>query len=242
MTWDDRLAGWWLGEVASDPAYREVVVPALLELLDPEPGSRYLDLGCGEGQAMRAVAASGGRPVGCDASPTLAALAASAGPVAVARLPDLSWVAPASLDGAYAVLVLEHLEDHRAVFEAAAGAVRPGGCLVVVSNHPVYTSPGSVPVFDPADDEVLWRWGSYLESGATEVPAGELSITFHHRPLGSLLSAAAATGWRLERLVEHGVGEQQAAGDALLARQRHIPRLMGVRWRRDAPAAPGVVG
>jgi hypothetical protein len=85
---------------------------------------------------------------------------------------------------------------------------------------------------DPTDGEVLWRWGPYLDEGASEVPAGDGAVTFHHRPVSRLLSAAAGAGWCLERLEELGVGEVQAAGDPLLDAQRHIPRLLAARWLR----------
>ncbi len=233
MSWDERLAAWWVGEVAGDPAYAEVVVPLALEVLDPRPGARYLDLGCGEGQVMRAVASAGGRVYGCDASPSLAARAASVGPVVVGRLPDLGWAADGSFDGAYAVLVLEHVAEFRETLEAAARVVRPGGVLAVVVNHPAYTAPGSAPVLDPTDGEILWRWGTYLDEGFSDVPAGEGSVRFHHRPMGRLLSAAAASRWCLELIVEEGVADPQAARDALLEAQRHVPRLLAARWVRE---------
>jgi hypothetical protein len=110
--------------------------------------------------------------------------------------------------------------------------VRPGGVLALVANHPAYTAPGSGPLVDTEDGEVLWRWGPYMEEGSSEEPAGGGSVVFHHRSLGVLLTTAAGAGWRLERLVEHGVGEQRAAEDPLLAAQQQIPRLLAVRWLR----------
>lgn len=179
---------------------------------------------------MRLAAAPGVHVVGVDATRDLLRVAAAAGPVVEARLPDLGWVRPASLGGAYAVLVLEHVVDDAALFAAVARAVRPGGALVVVMNHPAYTPPGAGPVIDPTDGEVYWRWGPYLEDGAGDEPAGEGTITFHHRPLGALLTRAAAAGWTLEEMVE-----RPATGDvlgSLVGDQGHIPRLLGVRWRR----------
>ena len=181
---------------------------------------------------MRALAACGARVLGCDLSTRLAGRAARTGPVAVCRLPDLSWVRPGSLDGALAVLVLEHLPDGLGLFAAVAAAVRPGGVLALVANHPAYTAPGSGPLVDPEDGEVLWRWGPYMEGGTSTEPAGEGTVTFHHRSLGVLLTAAAAAGWSLESLVEHGVGDGRAAADPLLGAQRQIPRLLAVRWVR----------
>jgi SAM-dependent methyltransferase len=230
MPWDDAVADWWVEEVASDPVYAEEVIPLALAALAPVPGGRYLELGCGEGEVMRAAAARGARVLGCDLSERLARRAAAAGPVAVCRLPDLSWVRRESLDGAVAVLVVEHLPEAAPLFAAAAGAVRRGGVLAMVANHPAYTAPGSGPLVDPDDGEVLWRWGPYMDEGSSEEPAGEGAVVFHHRSLGNLLSAAAAAGWCLESLVEHGVGERRAAEDPLLAAQRQIPRLLAARW------------
>ena len=230
--WDDSVADWWVGEVAADPVYAQEVVPLALGMLEPVPGRLYLELGCGEGEVMRAVLARGARILGCDLSERLARRAAAAGPVAVCRLPDLRWVRDGALDGACAVLVLEHLEDPGPVFGEAARVVRRGGVLALVANHPAYTAPGSGPLVDAEDGEVLWRWGPYMEEGTSEEPAGEGTVTFHHRSLGVLLTTAASAGWCLERLVEHGVGEQRMAEDPLLAAQRQIPRLLAVRWVR----------
>ncbi len=231
MTWDDALAGWWLDEVAGDPAYSDEIIPLTMELLDAGPGMTVLDLGCGEGQVMRAVAGTGAVPVGCDLLPELAERARGAGAVVVGRLPDLGWLRPGSVDAAVAVLVLEHLDAVEPLFAAASVAVRPGGVLIAVLNHPAFTSPGSGPFIDPDDGEPLWRWGPYLEPGFSREPAGEATVVFHHRPMGELLTAAAGAGWALERLVELGVGAGGASDDPLLARQRHIPRILGVRWR-----------
>ncbi len=228
--WDDTVAEWWTGEVAADPVYADEVVPLALEVLDPQPRRRYLEMGCGEGQVMRAIAGHGGRALGCDLSENLARRASAAGPVAVCRLPDLSWLQPGCVDGACAVLVLEHLEEAAPLFSEAARVVRPGGVLALVANHPAYTAPGSGPLVDPEDGEVLWRWGPYMEEGLSEEPAGEGSVIFHHRTLGALLTAAASAGWSLQCLVEHGVGDRRAAEDSLLAAQRQIPRLLAVRW------------
>ncbi len=45
-----------------------------------------------------------------------------------------------------------------------------------------------------------------------------------------LLNEAAMAGWSLERMVERGAGDGQAMRDPLLALQREVPRLLGVRW------------
>lgn len=231
MTGDwEALAGWWAEQVVEDPAYREDVLPLLIDVLQPGAGRCYLDLGCGEGQGMRAVAGVGADVVGCDVSEAL--LRNGSGSRVRARLPDLGWARSGAFDGAFAVLVLEHMAEVAGVFEAARRVVGPGGVLTVVINHPVFTAPGAGPFVDPEDGETLWRWGAYLTAGQTEEPAGRGSVTFHHHPLGEILGEAAAAGWTLERFEERPVGEAAAARDPLLAAQRDLPRLLGLRWGR----------
>jgi len=234
VTWDEAVAGWWQSEVSADPAYAEVVIPLALDLIGPQPGEMWVDLGCGVGSVMRAVVGSGGSVVGCDSSASLARLASAAAPTVMARLPDLSWLGAAAVAGAYAVLVLEHLPDLAPLWAGCARAVRPGGALVAVLNHPVMTSPGSAPVFDPQDGEILWRWGEYLSPGSTTERAGSGTVVFHHRPLGLLMEEAAEAGWALQRMVERPAGAVQSSRDPLLEGQRQVPRLLGLRWERPA--------
>lgn len=227
--WDSQ---WWLSEVAADPAFQDEVIPLLLELAHAEPDGLWLDLGCGEGQGMRALAATGARVVGCDQDAVLLSHAAADGPVVRSRLPDLGWLADSSVDGVSAVLVLEHIENYQRLLAEAARVVGPEGRLVVVANYPAFTAPGAGPLIDPGDGEVTWRWGAYLQEGTSVEPAGSFNLLMYHRPLSSLLNAAAAAGWGLERLEERGPGAASAARDPLLAAQRHIPRLLGVRFRK----------
>lgn len=228
----ETLADWWATEVETDPAYREEVLPLLLEVLRPQAGRRYLDLGCGQGQGSATVAQTGASVVGCDVSASL--LRQAPGMRVRCRLPDLGWARDGAFDGAFAVLVLEHLADVERLFAETHRVVSPRGRLAVVLNHPVFTAPGAGPFVDPTDGETLWRWGRYLTPGSTEEPAGDRTVTFHHRPIGEFLTTAAATGWSLERLVEQPVGEAAADRDPLLAAQRDVPRLLGVAWVRGA--------
>ena len=223
---------WWLSEVEQDPAYQEELIPLVIDLLQPKPELLYLDLGCGEGQLMRTLAAEGWRAVGCDLSRPLLGRALFAGPVVQARLPSLDWLRPVTVDGVGLMVVLEHIADHRMLVAGALRVTKPGGVFVVVSNHPAFTAPGAGPLIDPGDGEVTWRWGRYLEPGTSVEPAGSFNLTMHHRPLGELLSAAATEGWVLDDLVERGPGEAARKRDPLLAAQANIPRLLGLRFHK----------
>ena len=232
MEWSS-LAGWWLDELASDPAYEEEVLPLALRLLDPQPGSTYLDVGCGEGRVMKGIADLGAEAVGVDVSPELVELASRFGKVHLADVPPFDFIGPDEVDGVVLVLVLEHIRDEEHVFAEAARVTRPGGVLALVINHPIWTAPGSTPIQDTTG-EILWRPGKYFSTGWSDEPAGEATIRFHHRTMSRLLNSAAACGWMLGEMVEEGVTEAQIQRLPTLRGQEHIPRLMGVRWRLSA--------
>ena len=56
----DAIADWWRREAKTDPTYDEDVRPLLEDLTPDEPGT-VLELGCGEGQWLRWMAADGVR-------------------------------------------------------------------------------------------------------------------------------------------------------------------------------------
>jgi SAM-dependent methyltransferase len=223
MVW---ASDWWLSELERDPSYSRVVTPLLVEILEAQPGRTYLDLGCGEGQTMRVLAEAGISVIGCDLDETLLPMARQTAAVVRCELPELSWLRDDAVDGAYASLVFEHLDDAAAMFREAHRVIGSGGVVAVVVNHPVFAAPASGPIVDPDDGEVFWRWGRYLSGGRIIEPVGDSDITFFHRPLGILLNMAADAGWILERIIERGI-EQPG-----LFSQEEVPRLLGARWRK----------
>jgi len=228
-----ELAEWWHNEVSMDSTYRSAVVPLVVEIAGS--GQLLLDLGCGEGQMMQALSGPDRIVVGCDINAHLLGMAAAKGPTVRVSLPDLECFAGAAFDGAVMVLVLEHVNDADALFAGAFRIVRPGGWFALVVNHPIVTAPGSASVVDPTDGEVFWRPGTYLTSSPTLERAGDHTVTFHHRPLGALLTTAARSGWVLEELIE-----TDAAGYSAAPAQSGVPTLLAARWVR--PGLPPAAG
>lgn len=224
----DRLADWWLGEVA-DPAYIEEVHPVVTDLVGDVAGLRVLEVGAGEGQVLRLLREKGAHAVGMDLS---ARLATKAGTSFLGRLPSLDAVHDDAADMVVAVLVLEHLPSLEGLFDEFQRITRTGGACVLVGNHPLMTAPGSAPITDPTDGEVFLRPGDYFTGGFTDEPAGPGTVRFHHRPLGVLLEAAATAGWSLERFIEAGISAAHVARDPSYAGQEQLPRLLGIRWRK----------
>jgi SAM-dependent methyltransferase len=224
--WND-LAAWWADEVEEDPAYPLDVHPIVLGLM-PRSNGVVMDLGCGEGQGMRLI---GGTVFGCDISIDLLHRTNGKGTVVQTELPDLRWLREDSLDTAFSVYVFDLIEDHVGFFAETARVVKPGGALVIVINHPAFTSPDSSPMLD-IDDEILWRWGSYFVEGSSMEPAGDGFVEFFHKPMDILLTSAAASGWSLDAMIERGLSDETVARLPGYEGQQHIPRLLGVRWTR----------
>ena len=229
--WND-IAAWWRREATTDPVYREDVEPMLERLVPPHSGLA-IELGCGEGQWLRWLNEAGGNAFGSDGSLLLLADAVKAAPVVCARLPALPWLRDRSVDTALSVFVLDLVDDVATFFSEAARVVRRGGSLIVVINHPGFTSPGSGPVVD-IDGEVLWRWGSYLTDGSSKHPAGSGHVVFYHRSIARLLTTAAESGWALELLEESSLGAGAIERQPAYAGQEGIPRFLGARWVRSS--------
>lgn len=232
--WDD-LARWWSDEV-TDPAYESDVQP-LVDALTAGLEGPTVDLGCGNGRLLARLPAPA---YGIDSSSRLLSDAAAAGAsVVLGRLPQLGFLRQGLANVAVACLVLEHILDAAGFFAEAHRIVAPGGALVVVSNHPAFTAESAGPVIDQSDGEVLWRWGTYLFESIAVEPAGDGTVIFHHRPMASLLSTAAAAGWVLERMIEQPAGAATITRVPALVGQEHMPRLVGWRWRAADAASSG---
>ncbi len=114
-----------------------------LAALDPRPGERTLDVGCGLGQLTRAIAGrTGSVAVGIDRSAEqlararLLAGAVSEGGRVEFRAGEASTLPLAAdewgaFDVAHARFLLEHVPDPAAVVAQLARAVRPGGRVVL---------------------------------------------------------------------------------------------------------------
>ncbi|MBX0324158.1 methyltransferase domain-containing protein [Halomicroarcula sp. F13] len=105
----------------------------LLTLLDPEPGERVLDLGCGTGHLTAALADSGAEAVGIDASAEMVRRARETYPSLDFERADARTYAPErSFDAVFSNAALHWIPgpDHDAVLSTVADALAADGRFV----------------------------------------------------------------------------------------------------------------
>jgi SAM-dependent methyltransferase len=204
-------------------------------------GLDVLHLQCHVGIDSIALARAGARVTGVDLSP---ASLAAAGALAQRCGVELDLVEaeatalPDELQGRFDLVyatvgVLCWIEDVAAWMRAAAGALRPGGRLVVIDAHPVYqmalTWEPLVVDFPYAFDgpHEFDNQGTYADPDA-DIATKE--IVYAHS-LGEIVTAAIAAGLRVDGLEEHLDVDEDPRG-TVAAREadgRHRVRLGGTQ-------------
>jgi SAM-dependent methyltransferase len=107
------------------PAFGAPVV----ELLDPQPGERILDLGCGDGVLTAKIAAVGASVVAVDAAPDMVAAARAKG-LDARVCPGQSLAFEREFDAAFSNAALHWMHPAEAVIASVARALKPGGRFV----------------------------------------------------------------------------------------------------------------
>ena len=201
-------AGWWQDGFTdgADPEYEEQILPLAANLLDGY--DRILDVGTGEGQVARLVAAQGSSLVaGIDPTANQVAVAAErgGGPVYARSGADALPFADGAFDAVVACLVFEHIEAVDEAIDEVARVLRPGGRFAFFLNHPLLQTPNSGWIDDHMVDppEQYWRIGPYLiEDNSVEEVEKDVFIPFIHRPMSRYVNAMAESGLVLRRMIE----------------------------------------
>jgi ubiquinone/menaquinone biosynthesis C-methylase UbiE len=231
--WDEH-AQWWINGFTNgvDPEYEEQIIPLAMEEL---AGRRIvLDVGCGDGQIARALAAQGGEVLGIDPTQLHIDIAneRAGGPTYLLGSATQLPVPDASQDAVVACLVFEHIDEVDVAIAEVARVLKPGGQFSFFLNHPLLQTPGSGWIDDFILDppEQYWRIGAYLvETETVEEVEKDVFIRFIHRPLSRYVNALLANGLSLERMLEPAPpqGFLDRAPEYALAHT--VPRLLYLR-------------
>jgi SAM-dependent methyltransferase len=132
-----------------------------MDALDPRPGERVLDAGCGTGVYLAGLCALRARAVGLDFSRGMLRVARRSAPGAALAQADLNAEFPVrrgAFDALLSSLVSEHLRDLRRFFGEAHAALRRGGRLVFSAFHPQLARAGIEANFE--QDGTEYRLGA----------------------------------------------------------------------------------
>jgi trans-aconitate 2-methyltransferase len=124
MSWDPELY-----EARHNFVWR--MAEGVFELLQPKPGERILDLGCGPGQLTKKISESGAQVVGVDAAPSMIGQARQNFPELKFVLQDAAAMTfDNEFDAVFSNAALHWMLDPAAVIKAVAKALKPGGRFV----------------------------------------------------------------------------------------------------------------
>lgn len=228
---------WWVDGFTdgADPEYTEQILPIAAELLGG--ARRVLDVGCGDGQVARVLAAGGATVTGADptASQLVVAADRGGGPSYVRAVANQLPVADRSFDAVVACLVFEHVDDLDGAVAEVARVLDDGGRFALFLNHPLIQTPESGWIVDHLVEppEEYWRLGPYLPESVTieQVELG-VHIRFVHRPLSRYVNVLAEHGLALERMLEPAPPPGFVARAPEYAAAATIPRLLVLVLRR----------
>jgi SAM-dependent methyltransferase len=170
--------------------------PAVLAALGPVSGRRVLDAACGPGLYTGELLAAGAQVIAFDASAAMLELArnraAGRAQVDHAVLGEPLPYPDGAFDLAVCALAMHYADDRRAAYAELYRVLRPGGALVMSTQHPFMDwlrKGGSY--FEPKLETDIWR-GSF----------GDQPVRFWREPLSEVCSAATDVGFLIEKLVE----------------------------------------
>ena len=198
----DPIADWYAIQARTGSLQRflDNLAHRLLEMAGDVSDKRVLDAGCGEGHVARLFARQGAEVVAVDISPRLLEHARNL----EARDPhgiefieaDLAKGLPSYkgvFDLATANMMLDDCEDLAGVLGGTAGALKPGGRLLLSMNNPyALAARGKV--------------NDYFESGALTQTFGteraEFEVPFYYRTFEEWVAAIRQARFRLRNLVD----------------------------------------
>ncbi len=252
--WDGNAEAWTkLAREGYDVSRDGMNTPEFLAMLPDVAGLEGLDIGCGEGANMRAVADLGARMTALDISPTFVGHAACSHADAagirfiVASAVELPF-ADESFDFATSFMcMMEFPETERALAEAFR-VLRPGGFLQFSITHPCFDTPHRRNLRGPDGRTYAIEVGGYFHDpdgevmewlfGAAPAEAREglqpFQTPIFRRTISEWLNLLVDVGFVLERMGEPTVDDATVAQTPNLQDHQVVAYFLHVRGRKLA--------
>ncbi len=214
----------------------------VLDLLDPRPGERILDLGCGDGALTEKIVAAGAEVRGVDASPDMIAMARARG-LDVEVVDGHALAFDREFDAVFSNAAIHWMTRPAEVIAGVARALKPGGRFVAE-----FGGMGNVAAIRTAiiavlagygvetDLRQIWYFPTEAEHAARLEAAGftveEIALIPRPTPVASGMEAWLATlAAPALRLLSEGDRDEAAGRMARLL----APALQdeGGNWRAD---------
>ena len=129
MTNINAASRWEPADYAQNAAFVPALGAPVLALLDPKPGERILDLGCGDGVLTEKLVEAGASVLGVDASDTMIQAARARG-IDAHVMDGQSLPFDAQFDAVFSNAALHWMLDGEAVADGVFRALTPGGRFV----------------------------------------------------------------------------------------------------------------
>ncbi len=254
--WNDNADAWSALSRAGHNIFRDRLLnPAFFALLPEVAGLTGLDIGCGDGDNTRLVAARGARMVGLDIASRFVAIAREteqADPLGIDYVCASAVELPfpdASFDFAVAFASLMDVPEFECALAEARRVLRPGGFLQFSITHPCTAVPHRRPVRDENGDTLALELGGYftacegemeqwLFNGAPEEVRAQYRPFRHpklHHTLTEWLTALLAAGFALEAIAEPTPSPQILAQFPETRAWLIWPHFLLLRGRKPSP-------
>jgi 2-polyprenyl-3-methyl-5-hydroxy-6-metoxy-1,4-benzoquinol methylase len=257
--WDTNAAFWDERMGEGNDYHRFLVEPAMLKLLELQPGQRVLEIACGNGQFSRKLASLGARLLATDFSPNMVERARAHSEafndqvdyrvVDATSREQLRALGENEFNAVVSNMALMDMAEIEPLFRAVPALLKRDGRFVFTTMHPCFNSNNPTIVAEVEDRE-----GTIVETRAVKLsqyltPAtyqglaiiGQpVSQYYFHRPLHELFGAAFRAGMVLD-----GLEEPQFPPTASGARWfswtnlHEIPPVLAARFRVSQLTIPG---
>ena len=233
----------WVGERGSR-YHRATAIPAVMDLLRPEPGEEILDLGAGQGVLAPYVAARGARYTGVDASPRLIEIArrrhARSGRFLVGDARALiatTGLREHGFDAAVFLLSIQDMDPLTPIFASLDRVLRRASRVVMLMTHPAFRQPRHAGWgFDATRGLTYRRIDAYLGEMAVPMKSlGEARTVSFHRPVSTYVNGLASVGFAVDAMLELPDlpdGQRPRGRRPADRADAEIPLFLGIRARR----------